>query len=89
MRQGGDSRGSSYDRKARKIWMLRTFGDGQKCRCTHCRSVLTLATLEADRIVPGSRGGTYKRGNIQPACRSCNASRADNVNWVAPVARAA
>lgn len=88
-RNGGDSRGSSYDRKRRKIWMLATFGDGKKCRCTHCPKILTLETLEADRIVPGSKGGTYKQGNIQPACRACNASRADNVNWRGPLARAA
>lgn len=84
-RAGGDSRGSSYDRKRRKQWMLEHFGNGKSCRCTHCSARLVLATLEADRILPG---GSYARGNIQPACRACNASRSDNPNWVSPVVAA-
>lgn len=28
--------------------------------------------LTIDRIVPGCRGGTYRRNNIRPACGTCN-----------------
>lgn len=71
-RRGGDKRGSSYDRKMRKKWLLRTFGDGQTVPCVHCGEKLTHATLEADRIVAGA---SYRRENIQPSCRLCNARR--------------
>ena len=28
--------------------------------------------LTIDRIVPGCKGGTYRRSNIRPACGTCN-----------------
>lgn len=28
--------------------------------------------LTVDRIIPGCRGGTYRRNNIRPACGPCN-----------------
>lgn len=28
--------------------------------------------LTVDRIVPGCKGGTYRRNNIRPACGDCN-----------------
>lgn len=77
-RFGGEKRGNSRDRYARKTWMLSAFGTGRTCPCTHCGKRLTRATLEADRIVPG---GSYRRDNIQPACRRCNAQRSNNPNW--------
>jgi 5-methylcytosine-specific restriction endonuclease McrA len=58
--------------------MLRTFGDGQVCACTHCGSVLTIEQLEADRIIPGL---SYARYNIQPSCRRCNAQRSNDEFW--------
>ncbi len=42
------------------------------CRCYRCGTLLTVATVTVDRIVPGCRGGTYRRDNIRPACASCN-----------------
>jgi hypothetical protein len=42
---------------------------------------LVSATLEADRIIPGSLGGSYQRMNIIPACRGCNAARGDRTMW--------
>lgn len=44
------------------------------CRCYRCGRLLTADTLTVDRIVPGCRGGTYKRSNIRPACQTCNSS---------------
>jgi 5-methylcytosine-specific restriction endonuclease McrA len=78
VRPGGEKRGNSYDRRRRKEWMLRTFGDGEEVPCTHCSTTLTYETVEADRIVPGA---SYRRENIQPACRECNLSRGDDPTW--------
>lgn len=67
-----NARGSSYDRAARRAFLLRHYGDGTRCRCYRCGLVLTDATVTADRIVPGCEGGRYTRDNIQPACGPCN-----------------
>lgn len=78
MRHGGEKRGNSKDRAARKIWMLVTFGNGTTVLCKHCSDELTYATVEADRIIPG---GSYRRDNVQPACRKCNLARSNNAEW--------
>jgi len=77
-RHGGEKRGNSTDRRNRKNWMLRTWGDGEKCLCVFCAAMLDYDSVEADRIQPG---GPYVRSNVQPACRSCNLSRSNNVEW--------
>jgi 5-methylcytosine-specific restriction endonuclease McrA len=41
------------------------------CRCYRCGKLLTLATLTVDRIIPGCKGGTYRRNNIRPSCSDC------------------
>ncbi len=78
MRAGGEKRGNSKDRRARKNWMLTTFGDGIHVLCVHCKETLTYETVEADRIIPG---GSYRRDNVQPACRICNLTRSNNSEW--------
>lgn len=72
-----NQRGSSAARRARKVWLLGQFGDGEKAPCAfECGTVLTLDTLTVDRFpLPGCQGGTYVRGNIRPACGTCNSSR--------------
>jgi 5-methylcytosine-specific restriction endonuclease McrA len=80
-RQGGDSRGSAQARRARKGYLLTLWGDGDTCPCSYCNIELTSATLEADRIIPGTLGGSYTRTNVIPACRQCNASRGDATIW--------
>lgn len=42
------------------------------CRCYRCGDLLTVDTVTVDRIVPGCKGGTYRRNNIRPACGRCN-----------------
>ena len=53
------------------------------CRCYRCGRLLHAgfrakdgsvveATVTVDRIVPGCKGGTYRRSNIRPACAGCN-----------------
>lgn len=73
-RHGGDKRGSAASRRARKHWMLATRGDGITCPCVWCGESLTFETVEADRI---TAGGSYRRENVQPACRGCNLERSD------------
>ena len=79
-RPGGDKRGSSKDRRARKLWMLSPGagfgGNGTEVPCAlGCGRVLTYATVEADRK---DCGGSYRRCNVQPACRPCNLARSDD-----------
>lgn len=83
MRNGGDKRGNSRDRASRKRYLLSTFGDGSVCNCVHCDAPLTYETVESDRVIPGS---TYRRTNIQPSCRGCNARRSNNALWLSPLA---
>lgn len=49
-----------------------TEGSQPTCRCYRCGALLTESTVTVDRIVPGCRGGTYRRTNIRPACGPCN-----------------
>jgi 5-methylcytosine-specific restriction endonuclease McrA len=42
------------------------------CRCYRCGVLLTVDTVTVDRIIPGCKGGTYRRNNIRPACSTCN-----------------
>ena len=81
-RPGGEKRGNSSDRRARKLWMLSDRapfgGTGTTVRCVHCGCELDYDTVEADRIVPG---GSYRRDNVQPACRDCNADRSNRSEW--------
>jgi 5-methylcytosine-specific restriction endonuclease McrA len=42
------------------------------CRCYRCGILLTVDTVTVDRIIPGCKGGTYRRDNIRPACGPCN-----------------
>lgn len=62
------------------LWFGTTAGYGSvplgtglpACRCYRCGVLLTVDTVTVDRIIPGCRGGTYRRSNIRPACGSCN-----------------
>jgi hypothetical protein len=56
-----------------RVLKLVSLGEGQPaCRCYRCGVLLTVDTVTIDRIVPGAKGGTYRRSNIRPACGSCN-----------------
>jgi hypothetical protein len=70
----GNDRGSSSQRRARKVWLLAQFGDGTSALCSFgCGAVLTFETVTVDRWpVPGCQGGRYVQGNIRPACAPCN-----------------
>lgn len=77
-----NSRGSSHSRRIRKLWLLATFGDGVTAPCSFegCDRILTFETITADRFpLPGIRGGTYRRGNIRPACSRCNSCDGNDI----------
>lgn len=67
-----NQRGNSSDRRARKKWVLETFGDGKTAPCFLCKWPMHPEQMEIDRIIPDFLGGTYKRDNIRPACPTCN-----------------
>lgn len=75
-----NSRGSAASRRIRKQWLLDTFGNGIEARCelelsAKCEGTVTFETITVDRFpIPGCMGGTYKRGNIRPACGPCNSA---------------
>jgi 5-methylcytosine-specific restriction endonuclease McrA len=78
-----DKRGNNRDRAARKLYLLSApqfGGDGTHVYCVHgCGTLLDYETVEADRIEPGE---SYRRNNVQPACRPCNIARSNNPYWI-------
>ena len=40
--------------------------------CHYCHSHVGRERLTMDHVVPLSRGGKSKKGNIVPACKECN-----------------
>lgn len=77
----GDQRGNSKDRAARRRWLLDPKsgfgGNGIWVPCAmrisaDCTDIVDDSNMDVDRIVPGCLGGRYVRGNIRPACKSCN-----------------
>ena len=76
-RTNRNERGSSYDRRARRAWLVSPAagfgGDGVKVACWECGKMLTEDQVIADRIIPGVAGGTYRRSNIRgPHCALCS-----------------
>lgn len=75
-----NARGGSPERRRRREWLVATYGDGEFVDCSlravpDCWVAMTKWTVSADRWpVPGAEGGTYRRGNIRPACPPCQSS---------------
>jgi hypothetical protein len=70
-----NERGNAAARRALKTWMLAEFGDGISTVCCFCGRVLLFSTMTKDRFpIPGRKKGRYVKGNVRPACLSCNAS---------------
>lgn len=69
-----NTRGSAASRRARKQWLLGTFGDGVRALCSFgCGTYVTFETMQVDcHPIPRVFGGRYVRGNIRPACAPCN-----------------
>ncbi len=43
--------------------------------CSYCRRRVGPRALTMDHIVPIGRGGRSARGNVAPACKSCNTKK--------------
>lgn len=80
-------RGSSYDRRQRRQWLVEQFGVpnriGEKTRvcCHHCGCMMRAisASWQVDRYpICGHHGGRYVRGNIVVSCGPCNEKRCGN-----------
>ena len=59
--------------KARRLrktqwWLARI----EKVVCYYCHRKVGRENLTMDHIVPLSRGGKSKKGNVVPACKECN-----------------
>lgn len=59
--------------KARELrntqWWKRRCSAG---KCYYCGKVTQARNLTMDHIIPISRGGRSTKGNVVPACKSCN-----------------
>ena len=51
----------------------------QKGTCYYCKREVGREQLTMDHVVPLSRGGKSKKGNIVPACKECNNKKKDLV----------
>jgi 5-methylcytosine-specific restriction endonuclease McrA len=49
--------------------------------CHYCHRQVGREQLTMDHVVPLSRGGTSRKGNIVPACKECN----NNKKYLLPV----
>ncbi|MBQ9981661.1 MAG: HNH endonuclease [Oscillospiraceae bacterium] len=49
-------------------------------KCVHCGHSFRKDDIEIDHIIPQSRGGGDNINNLQCLCRSCNASKGNDVN---------
>jgi len=62
--------------KARRLrrsqWWLNKI---QRGICYYCRRKVGRRNLTMDHVVPLSRGGKSKKGNIVPACKECNSKK--------------
>ena len=60
-------------RKARELrssqWWKRRCAKGV---CYYCKQTIPSKELTMDHIVPISRGGKTTKGNVVPACKTCN-----------------
>jgi hypothetical protein len=74
----GNARGSSHDRRVRRAWLMKTFGNGRTVKCFWCPKQMR-SRFEVDRYpLCGHSGGGYGRNNIVPACSKCNGGRCGN-----------
>ncbi len=50
-------------------------------KCNNCGSTGNGFALEIDHIIPLSLGGIHKKDNFQTLCKSCNASKNNNLQY--------
>jgi len=103
-RAGGERRGNSKDRAARRRNLIRHWGNGSTVECAICgmelfdhpreafaNGVGPADHVEADKIVPHEDGPGYRMSNVYPSCRGCNSARSDRplADFIGPEAAAA
>lgn len=72
-RSNGNEAGSAKNRRDRRQWLLVKFGDGERALCQVCHETwVDIKTMFVGRIIPGHKGGTYRRDNVRPECRLCS-----------------
>ena len=49
----------------------------QNAVCAYCQQQIPPSEVTMDHIVPTSRGGFSKKGNLVPACKTCNTHKKD------------
>lgn len=59
--------------KIRKLFMRRLYDSP----CIFCGS---LVNIQADHVIPLSRGGRHSEGNLAPLCQNCNLDKRDKTN---------
>jgi len=68
--------------KARRLrqsgWWMRKI---QKGECYYCHRNVGRENLTMDHVLPLSRGGKSRKGNIVPACKECN----NNKKYLLPI----
>ena len=47
----------------------------QKCKCAICGEYYPIEKMDADHIIPWSKGGSTIEENCQMLCKSCNRSK--------------
>ena len=45
--------------------------------CRGCQNSYDIKLMELDRIIPGAKGGTYHKENLQLLCSHCNRKKKD------------
>ncbi|MFP4445207.1 MAG: HNH endonuclease [Desulfosudaceae bacterium] len=76
--------------KARELrqtqWWKRRLSRG---RCYYCGREFPPAELTMDHVVPLARGGKTTKGNVVPACKTCNTEKKQRlpVEWEAYLER--
>lgn len=63
--------GAELTPKEKKDYKKVLFGQ-QEGKCKTCKLEIHMKNLELDRIVPGTKGGTYHKENIHLICGNCN-----------------
>ena len=62
--------------KARRLrqtaWWMRKI---QKGECYYCHRRVGRNSLTMDHVLPLSRGGKSRKGNIVPSCKQCNSKK--------------
>jgi 5-methylcytosine-specific restriction endonuclease McrA len=67
---------SSAEAATVQDWLDVLAAHGRKCAACD-----TTERIECDHIVPISKGGLHLKNNLQPLCRTCNASKGNKANY--------